>query len=246
MINRRALFVGDMLLMAHLFTGVVIGLVLLMLTGQKWTVLAAAVGAVYPDLVDKPLGHLLLSSELDNGRIFCHTRLFLGVCFLIAYILYRYKGSWVGIAFALGVLSHQYLDLMFFTPTSWLWPALGAFEHGFYPNYFSWGVTTELSTPYEYLFFLLSAVTIAYVYGQKLMGIPDLVLVQNRRLVYGLLLATAVLLLMAGTVLLLSSPTYENVDYLFAGGLCLAGGFVFKNLKPIALPRRDRSAPPGR
>jgi membrane-bound metal-dependent hydrolase YbcI (DUF457 family) len=235
-----------MLLMAHLFAGVAIGLVLLFITGQRWTLFAAAIGAIFPDLIDKPLGHLLLNSELDNGRIFCHTLLFLGVCFLVAYLIYRRNGSWVGIAFALGVLSHQYLDLMFFTPVSWFWPLLGPFQHGHYPDYFANGILNELSTPYEYLFFFLSAAAIAYAYGLKIFGIPELVIVRWHSAVVWSLVVFGVVLLAAGVVLSLTALTVESVDYVMAGGLCLAGALVFREVAPTSPPRRDQTAPPGR
>lgn len=246
MINSEPSFVGNVLLMAHLFAGVVIGLVLWQLTGQRWTVAAAAIGSIFPDLVDKPLGHFLLSSQLDNGRIFCHALLFLLVCLLIAFALYRHNGSYIGIAFALGVLSHQYLDLMFLTPTSWFWPGFGPFPQGHYPDYLRWGVTAELTAPYEYLFGLLSLVAIAYAYGLKLIGLPHTLLVKNGALLFAMLLAISLLLLGVGVALLLSSLTVDNADYLMAGGLCMAGALVLKNFTPASLPRRGRSMPPRR
>jgi membrane-bound metal-dependent hydrolase YbcI (DUF457 family) len=235
-----------MLLMAHLFAGVMIGLVLLFLTGQRWTLLAASLGAIFPDLIDKPLGHLLLNSELDNGRIFCHTLLFLGFCFLIAYLLYRKNGSWVGIAFALGVLSHQYLDLMFFTPVSWLWPLLGPFEHGNYPDYFVNGMMAELSTPYEYLFFFLSVICTAYAYELRFAGIPELVMVRQRRALVLLLTSVGVVMIAFGIGGTLAMPTLENADYIMAGGLCLAGAIVFRDLLPSPLPHKGRTGPRAR
>jgi membrane-bound metal-dependent hydrolase YbcI (DUF457 family) len=234
-----------MLLMAHLFAGVAIGLVLLFLTGQRWTLLAAAVGAIFPDLIDKPLGHLLLNSELDNGRIFCHTLLFLGICFLIAYLIFRRNGSWVGIAFALGVLSHQYLDLMFFTPVTWFWPLLGPFQHGHYPDYFANGMLTELSTPYEYLFFFLSAAGLAYAYGLRILGIPELIMVGCRPYLSAVLTVAAIALIAFGTLATLLDPGLEWVEYVMAGGLCLAGAVVFRDMLPTSPPRTSPTGPQG-
>ena len=105
-------------------------------------------------------------------------------------------------------------------------------------------MTTELTTPYEYLFFFLSAAVLAYVHGQKLLGVPDLVLVKKRGLVSDALMGAALLLLAVGATMLLLAPTIENADYLFAGGICLAGSLVFRNLLPTSLPHRGRSAPP--
>jgi hypothetical protein len=135
---------------------------------------------------------------------------------------------------------------MFLAPTAWFWPAFGGFEHTHYPNYFTWGALTELSTPYEYLFFMLSAVSIAYVYGHKLMGVPDLFLVKKRNLTINLLIAAGSLLLCAGVVMLIRETSIENADYFLAGGICVAAAEVFRYVLPTSAPRRGRSAPPGR
>lgn len=83
------------------------------------------VGAVLPDIIDKPLGQILLFSVFHNGRIISHTLLFVAVLTLIGiYIEKRYKSTVVEIL-ALGALMHLVLDQMWTTPQTLFWPLLG-------------------------------------------------------------------------------------------------------------------------
>ena len=71
-----------MLLLCHLFIGLSLGLLLYAWLKEEWIILAVALGAILPDLIDKPLGHLLLNETLNNGRIFFHGLLAAGVFML--------------------------------------------------------------------------------------------------------------------------------------------------------------------
>jgi hypothetical protein len=51
------------------------------------------VGAILPDIIDKPIGMLLFRNFFSNGRIFCHTLLFLVILTAAAVYLYRKKGK---------------------------------------------------------------------------------------------------------------------------------------------------------
>lgn len=76
-------------------------------------------GSMLPDLIDKPLGHLVLS--LDNGRIFAHTLLF---AVLLMALSLRFT---VLMPISYGVSMHLLLDGMFTGPGTLLWPLLGGF-----------------------------------------------------------------------------------------------------------------------
>jgi len=80
-----------------------------------------AVFAMLPDIIDKPLGHFILGENLNNGRIFTHSLVFLLVFTALCVILFR-KMFW---AYALPVLGHQVLDFMWEVPNTWFWPLLG-------------------------------------------------------------------------------------------------------------------------
>ncbi|RLF69752.1 MAG: hypothetical protein DRN35_05520 [Thermoplasmata archaeon] len=73
-----------------------------------------------PDIIDKPLGHFVLTS-LNNGRIISHTLLFLALLLLASVKSERMR--WV----AFGVAIHHGMDLMFLDPTTYLWPLFGPF-----------------------------------------------------------------------------------------------------------------------
>ncbi len=76
-------------------------------------------GALLPDLIDKPLGHILLPG--NNGRIIAHTLLF---SVLLLAIGLAWKSA---LPLSLGVSMHQLLDSMYLSPESSLWPMLGPF-----------------------------------------------------------------------------------------------------------------------
>ena len=76
-------------------------------------------GALLPDLIDKPLGHILLPG--NNGRIIAHTLLFSALLLLIGL---AWKSA---LPLSLGVSMHQLLDSMYLSPESSLWPILGPF-----------------------------------------------------------------------------------------------------------------------
>lgn len=76
-------------------------------------------GALLPDLIDKPLGHILLPG--NNGRIIAHTLLFSALLLLIGL---AWKSA---LPLSLGVSMHQLLDSMYLSPESSLWPMLGPF-----------------------------------------------------------------------------------------------------------------------
>jgi hypothetical protein len=92
--------------------------------------LAVAVGALLPDLLDKPLGHLVL--RWDAGRLFAHTLLFTLALGLAAWAACRRSpraGALLG-ALAFGSGAHLLLDRMWQEPGVLLWPLLGAMPHG--------------------------------------------------------------------------------------------------------------------
>jgi inner membrane protein len=83
------------------------------------------VGAILPDLIDKPIGQYIFVSTFDNGRIFGHTILFVLLLTMIALYVER-KYRFLGISvLALGTLMHQTEDQMWMSPFTSLWPTMG-------------------------------------------------------------------------------------------------------------------------
>ena len=83
------------------------------------------VGAILPDLIDKPIGHYLFYSTFQNGRIFAHSVLFLLLIVVVAVIAerrYRFMGVSI---LALGSIAHITEDEIWREPVTALWPLLG-------------------------------------------------------------------------------------------------------------------------
>ena len=83
------------------------------------------VGALLPDIIDKPVGMFFLRDTLSAGRIYSHTLLFLVILTLAGYFLYRYRrGVWL-LVLAFGTLIHQILDQIWLAPRTVFWPFMG-------------------------------------------------------------------------------------------------------------------------
>lgn len=117
-----------MLIFHHLFLGLTAGIILAVLLSNKWAVLYAGIGAILPDLLDKPLGQILLSDTINWGRIYAHT-LTLAVILIIIGLLIWYKNRKhiLLLCIGAGVLIHQLGDAMWEAPVNWFWPFLGPF-----------------------------------------------------------------------------------------------------------------------
>jgi len=106
-----------MLLFAHL------GLTLIAARFLRWIdPRFLAVGALLPDIIDKPLG-LLIYGSMGHGRIFAHTLLFLSILTATSLALRDQRAA----SLSIGVLSHLLLDTIWLSPAILLWPLLGPF-----------------------------------------------------------------------------------------------------------------------
>ena len=110
------------------------------------------IGAVLPDIVDKPLGHILFKETLGNGRIFAHT-LFFTLLLLIMGLFSWYKFKKPGIlVLAGGSFIHLILDNMWTLPETLYWPAYGWSFPKINSDYYLWHVLVKLVTdPYIYV-----------------------------------------------------------------------------------------------
>lgn len=83
------------------------------------------IGAILPDLIDKPIGDYLLYGVFQNGRIFAHTLLFIALLTLLGMYLDK-KYKFIGIELlALGAMMHLAEDQMWLTPQTLFWPLFG-------------------------------------------------------------------------------------------------------------------------
>jgi hypothetical protein len=86
----------------------------------QWDIRLLVLGSLLPDMIDKPLGHLILPE--NNGRIFAHSLLF-AVIILLTALAYRPI-----MPLSLGISMHHILDGTFLDPRNTLWPIMGGFE----------------------------------------------------------------------------------------------------------------------
>lgn len=82
-------------------------------------------GSLLPDIIDKPVGHLLFREYFSNGRIFSHTLIFFIIIsiFGLFYSRHYHKNRFPFLSF--GILIHLALDQMWSAPRTLFWPVLG-------------------------------------------------------------------------------------------------------------------------
>ncbi len=135
----------------HLLIGLVLGVLVGDLLHDRRWVIPCAIGAVLPDLIDKPLGYLILGATLNNGRIWFHTLLVLDIVLVLGIIAWAYRRVPLGLAAGLGIFSHQVLDYMWLSPVTWFYPVLGPFPVRPLKGQIWELLMRELSNPWEWV-----------------------------------------------------------------------------------------------
>jgi hypothetical protein len=128
------------------------------------------VGSMLPDMIDKPLGEYILYSVFQNGRIICHTLLFIAVLTLAAlYVTKRYKFN--GFEFlALGAMMHLTEDQIWNAPGTLFWPLLGwEFPKLNLGDYIGYLLSNLLKYPDVYVPELIGlGIVVTFIYYYKL------------------------------------------------------------------------------
>lgn len=102
------------------------------------------VGALLPDVIDKPLGLLLLPDIYGSGRLFGHSLLFVLAIGLAGAWLHRARTrNWL-LVLTFGAAMHLLLDAMWRAPSVLFWPFVGSLPQGGSPE--AW-LTRVLATP---------------------------------------------------------------------------------------------------
>ncbi len=83
------------------------------------------IGSMLPDIIDKPLGHIIFRDSISNGRIYAHTLLFFMIIAVSGLYLYRKRQQLWLLVVAFGVFMHLILDSMWEAPETALWPLYG-------------------------------------------------------------------------------------------------------------------------
>jgi membrane-bound metal-dependent hydrolase YbcI (DUF457 family) len=84
-----------------------------------------AIGALLPDLIDKPLGMIVFASTISNGRMISHTLVFSLSLFLIGLYIFDKRREIIVLTLATGSFFHLIEDQMWATPQTLFWPLLG-------------------------------------------------------------------------------------------------------------------------
>jgi hypothetical protein len=215
-----------MFVLVHLLAGVLIGLALTLVFRDRLVIIMAAVGSVLPDLVDKPLGNIILAGTLDYGRIYCHTLLFVSIL-LIAGLILSFRYPRVGplmLALVAGILLHQILDFMWLEPANWLWPMFGPFQGYVPPGFLQNAFFAELLNPSEWI----SGILVLFLLVQSGVILGPCLLKYCRYaavagIVFGIVAIIAGIFLWVSPLTLLSSPSTTSITSLviILGGVAL-------------------------
>ncbi|WP_247730591.1 metal-dependent hydrolase [Halovivax limisalsi] len=128
------------------------------------TIVALAIGSQFPDLVDKPLAWRL--EVLPTGRTLAHSLLLLvPLAVAVFLVARRVDRPAVGVAFAVGSLSHTLVDVV---PSLWgdgtanqlLWPVLSVEPYEGGPPTIVGLLLDSLGQPYFLVEFLLGAIAL--------------------------------------------------------------------------------------
>ena len=129
-----------------------------------------ALGAVLPNLIDKPLGTVLWPDYFGADRLFGHSLLFPTAIMVVALLVTRRGRRRRGImAVAIGAMLHLLLDGMWTSTSTFLWPLFGvAFEPG-RADY--WGNFGAILTPTAIVQELAGLAYLVYLYRSR--GLAD-------------------------------------------------------------------------
>ena len=188
-----------MLFMGHLVIGLIIGFILYEFFHDRTISVFVAIGSVLPVIIDKPLGHIIFGSTLDNGKIFFHSLIIVLLFFITGLIVWRLYKSHSFIFVAVGVFLHQIVDMMWTQPVNWYYPFFGQYQAEAHADYFLNAIIAELTSVTEWIFFvaLLAIAFLLYINKkqQKQMVEPDPRLLEKTRRFYSSILAIALFVL---------------------------------------------------
>ena len=222
-----------MLIFAHIFAGALLGLVFWHLTNDRRAVPVCIAASILPDLMDKSLG-LLVPSVLGGGRTVFHSLMIVGIVLLLCVLLFvRSRFVLLGLGVACALLLHQIFDEMWLLPVTWFYPLLGPFKGQMIPDYVGTYFWREISNPGEWMFLIGTVAILAESYGDMLpiarASRADTIKAGAYTLVAVVLMITGLFLVFAGltsTTDTFMTPTYYQVETVFAGLLAVCGAIV--------------------
>ena len=216
-----------MLFFFHLLTGFIFGLLLYdFLNDYRW-VIPCAIGAILPDLFDKPIGYILLPA-IGYGRIFTHTLLVAILILIFGLLFWKMREEPSIMSLGVGILSHQILDMMWRETIDWYYPFLGLFSRKPKIDYFFTVLFRDINRPFEIVLAIaLGTVFLTViVYRYKIPAI-----ISNNRSSISIIATTSSLMLfiLSGTVIELGLTNHRLPEFgwsipqqLIIGGVIIA------------------------
>jgi hypothetical protein len=213
-----------MFVFAHLVCGILLGLGFCSLTHDRRAIPLCIISSLIPDIIDKPLA--LIFPALGSGRTYFHSLLIVLIAVIIVLILLRNRYMLYGVAVACCIFVHQVLDGMWLNPSVWAYPLFGQFPLAPPPDYLGYYLWREITTPSEWIFFLVTVVMLFKIYstGQSVSKGGYYFWSVTMVLLVGMGILMVVASFGAGTTFI--SPTYPLVTTCMNGILALAGAAV--------------------
>ncbi len=195
-----------MLFLGHLVIGLIIGFILYEFFHDQTIIIFVAIGSVLPDVIDKPLGHIIFGSTLDNGKIFFHSFIIVLLFLVTGLIIWKFYKSYSFILVACGMFLHQLVDMMWKRPVNWYYPFLGPYQTELHNDYFLNAIVAELTSATEWIFFIaiLAIASLLYINTKQQKPVLewDPLLQEKTRQFYGSLLAVALFVLALSVIII--------------------------------------------
>jgi membrane-bound metal-dependent hydrolase YbcI (DUF457 family) len=202
-----------MLFLGHLVIGLIAGFILYEVCHDRNVIVFCAIGSILPDVVDKPLGHIVLNSVLDNGKIYFHSLIIFLLFLITGIVVWKYFRSSSFLCVALGVFIHQLVDMMWKKPVNWYYPLLGPYQVETHTEYILSVLRAELSSPTEWVFFIALFMIVAMagisLYRNQPLVQPDPLKQLQQRQLYNGLVALAIFVLTLSIMIIYIWQPYE-------------------------------------
>lgn len=133
-----------------------------------------AAGAIFPDLIDLPLGGGLFADRYASGELWGHSLLFAAIV-MTAVMVFTRRGPKrrAAMAVAIGVLFHLLLDGMWTDSPVFLWPFFGT-EHPVGPMpFWQQAIDRALSDPWRWMAEAAGVLYLAWIWRWAGLADPD-------------------------------------------------------------------------
>jgi inner membrane protein len=105
--------------------GVTAAIIFLTLGRRRIDYRVVLLGAILPDLIDKPIGRIFFEKQFQNSRLFAHTLAFSVVLLLLIQLFLRGETARRWFILPIACVLHLVLDAMWSEPVTLFWPLFG-------------------------------------------------------------------------------------------------------------------------